>query len=179
MDVAENSAAGDYALPLRISFEDGAGKRLETDAIIPVTVDDIADLEVKPVFNEVIAGEKDKMITYELKNIGSLEADEVKAVLKASYPFTPTGNEYFVGTIKPGTVTEIAFHVDIDDDASTQRYPVDFILQWKEEGKGYSDKVSSYIYVEKAEEVQSLYALAFLVLLALIVVMKKVFKKRI
>jgi len=55
---------------------------------------------------------------------------------------------------------------------------VDIILQWKEEGRDYSDKLSSYIYVEKAEETQSYYALGLLILLALAVVARKVFKKR-
>lgn len=178
VDVAEKAAAGDYSLPMRISYEDGSGKRLETDAVVTVTVDEIADFEVRPVLNDVTAGERDVMITYELRNIGSLEAEDVKAVLKASYPFTPTGNEYFVGSLKPGSKTEIAFHVDIDDDASAQRYPVDIILQWKEEDRDYSDKLSSYIYVDKAEETQSYYALGLLILLALAVAARKFFKKR-
>ena len=89
VDVADEAPAGEYSLPMRISYEDGSGKRRETDAPVAVAVDEIADFKVKPVINEVTAGERDAMVTYELKNVGGLEAEDVKTVLKASYPFTP------------------------------------------------------------------------------------------
>jgi hypothetical protein len=178
VDVEEDAAAGRYYLPLTISYEDGYGKRVEVDSVVPVSIEETADYKITPVLNEVITGERDRKITFNLTNIGSVEAEELKTVLKASYPFTPTGNEYFVGTLKPQSTIELSFHVDVDDDASVQRYPVDIIFQWKENGKDYSKKMSTYVYVAKAEERGNLYALGLLIFLFSALALKKFGKRR-
>ncbi len=178
VDVSDKAKAGRYRLPLTISYEDRDAKRLEIESAIPVTIEESADFDVMPLLNRVESDIRDERVTFEVVNTGSKDAEELKAILKASYPFTPTGNEYFVGLLKPGDKAELAFHVDVDDDASTQRYPVDVILQWKEEGDEYSEKMSSYIDVTKADGWEGVYAASFLGLLFLILLMKKFLERR-
>lgn len=178
VDVAEEAKAGKYNLPLTISYEDRDAKRFEIVSSIPVTVEERADFEVLPLSTEVESDARDRKVTFELANIGSKDAEELKAVLKASYPFTPTGNEYFVGLLKPGDKAGLTFHVDVDDDASTQRYPVDVILQWKEDGDDYSEKKSSYIDVTRVEGEEEVYAAAFFGILLLILILKKLIGRR-
>lgn len=178
VDVSDKAKAGRYDLPLTISYEDRDAKRFDIESAIPVTIEESADFEVMPLRNEVESDVRDKRVTFEVVNTGSRDAEELKAILKASYPFTPTGNEYYVGLLKPGDKAELAFHVDVDDDASTQRYPVDVILQWEEGGDDYSDKKSSYIDVTRVEGREGVYAAIFFGLLSVILVLKKLLGRR-
>ncbi|MDP6612621.1 MAG: hypothetical protein QF673_01220 [Candidatus Hydrothermarchaeota archaeon] len=178
VDVSDKAKAGRYSLPLTLSYEDKDAKRFEIESAVSVTIEESADFEITPLRNEVESDARDKRVTFEVANTGSRDAEELKAILKASYPFTPTGNEYFVSLLKPGDNAELAFHADIDDDASTQRYPVDVILQWKEGGDDYSEKKTSYIDVTRAEGRERVYAASFLGLLFLILLMKKFLGRR-
>jgi hypothetical protein len=178
VDVAEEAKAGRYVLPLTISYEDRDAKRFKVENFVTITVEESADFEVVPLNNQVESDARDRRVTFEVANVGSKDAEELKAILRASYPFTPTGNEYFVGLLRPGDKAELAFHVDVDDDASTQRYPVDIILQWKEEDDDYSEKKSSYINVTRVEGREELYATAFFGFLLLILILKKLMGRR-
>lgn len=178
LDVPDKAQAGRYSLPLRISYEDRDAQRFEVESAMPLLVEESADFEVKALLNDVESDVRDRRVTFEVANTGSRDAEELKAILRASYPFTPTGNEYFVGLLKPGNKAELTFHVDVDDDASTQRYPVDIILQWKEDGDNYSDKKSSTIAVTRVEGKEGVYAASFFGLLLLILLLRKIISRR-
>ena len=176
IDAEENIDAGEYALPLNVTYETLDGELLSEFGEIRIPIEESVDFAIKPVSNTAIAGVKEKMITFDLKNTGDNLAEEVKATLRASYPFTPTGNEYFIGELKPGGSTEVSFHVDLDSDAATQKYPIDIIIQWEEDDVENSMTKSSFVDVSSVEsdfERYSWIIAGFFVILIFLIRIKK------
>jgi hypothetical protein len=151
IDVAEEADAKDYALPIKVIYETPEGETISEEGEIKIPIEESVDFAVIPVANSANSGDREKMITFDVQNTGDKVAEEVKAMLRASYPFTPTGNEYFIGELKPGESTEVSFHVDLDSGASTQKYPIDIIIQWEDDDKEYSKTDSSFVDVSRIE----------------------------
>jgi hypothetical protein len=177
VDVDDYAPAGEYTLPVRLVYETPGGEQMTEETSIKLVVEDKADYRVTPVSNSVLSGTNENQISFNLENTGTKEAKEVKVILKASYPFTPTGNEYFVGRLEPGEAKEISFHVDVDSDADTQPYPVDVIIQWKEDTLDYTKSKATFIDVTQVESRDMEYLGYFLGAIVLLVVLKKLVSK--
>jgi len=147
IDVEEGIEAREYMLPIKVAYETPGREKISTSGEINITIKESVDFVIAPVANSANAGDKEKMITFNVQNSGNNLAEEIKATLRASYPFTPTGNEFFIGELQPGESTHVSFHVDVDSDAASQRYPIDIIIQWKEDDQQYSETKSSFIEV--------------------------------
>ena len=177
IDAEENIGAGEYALPLNVTYETLDGELISDSREIRIPIEESVDFAIKPVSNSAIAGVKEKMITFNVQNTGDNLAEELKATLRASYPFTPTGNEYFVGELPGGKSTQVIFHVDVDSDAASQKYPIDIIIQWEEDDQEYSKTESSFVDVSSVESDLERYSwiLAgfFVILIVLIRIKKK------
>jgi hypothetical protein len=115
---------------------------------IGVTLHSEADFEIKPVQNLVKAGESEQMVSFTVKNTGTKAAEDIRLTLRANYPFTPVGNEYYIERLAPGEATVAEFHVDVDSDAAKQRYPIDVVIKWKEEEDDEEHVKVKYSYVE-------------------------------
>jgi hypothetical protein len=177
VDVDDYAPSGEYTLPVRLVYETPDGERMEEGTSIKLVVEDKADYRVTPVSNSVLSGTNENQVTFNLENTGTKEAKEVKVILKASYPFTPTGNEYFVGRLEPGEAKEISFHVDVDSDADTQPYPVDVIIQWKEDTQDYTKSKATFIHVTHVESRDMEYLGYLLGTIVLLAVLKKLVSK--
>lgn len=176
IDVDENVYAGEYALPIEVTYESPDGVKFSDSGKIDIPVEESVDFAVAPVKSSANSGEKEKMISFNIQNTGDNLAEEVKATLRASYPFTPTGNEFFIGGLQPGDSATVSFHVDVDSDAASQRYPVDIIIQWEEDDKEYSKTETSFIDVSSIESDFEIYywaALGFFVILVVLIRIKK------
>ena len=116
-----------------------------------VTIDKGVDFEIADVTfpQKLMPDIKDALVVVHLKNDGVKTAKEVKLNLAAQYPFIPTGKSYFIDEIKAGETKEAVFHVDVDSAASSQIYPIDLFLEWKERDSSYSDTKTFGMPVEK------------------------------
>ena len=172
IDVPEDVKPGKYKIPVTILYKDWSGGLLKEYDEIEIEVKEEADFKAYPA-NEILESDtKDNYVSFFIENSGTKKAEELKVILRASYPFTPTGGEYYVGDLEPGEKAKVVFHVDVDAKASSQRYPVDIILQWKEEDEERSKVISSYIEVRKKKEPIEIYISALAVVLALIMIVK-------
>ncbi|NOZ76676.1 MAG: hypothetical protein GXO65_03175 [Euryarchaeota archaeon] len=177
LDVDDSAPAGEYSLPVTVMYETPEGERVSQETSINLVVEEKADFKVAPGANSVDSGTNENRITFVLENTGTRAAEEVKAILKATYPFTPTGNEYYVGSLEPGEAKEMVFHVDVDSDADTQPYPVDVIIQWKEDSTEYTDTKASFIQVTHVESRDWEYLGAGLGAIVLLVILRKIVLK--
>ena len=120
-----------------------------------VKIDKGVDLEIeKTVFPQKLVSDiKDAPIQVSLRNTGNKPAHEIKLTLAAQYPFIPSGKSFFIDEIKPGETKEAIFHIDVDSAASSQIYPIDLSIEWKENDLLYSTTKSFGIPVEKSSNV--------------------------
>jgi len=172
IDVDEEAIAKSYELPVKMVYESWDGKEHVRYTKLKIDIEEKADFEVSPAKEILLSDSKENLVTFTIKNKGTKTAEELKLILRASYPFTPTGGEYYVGELKPGQEVNVKFHVDVDKKASSQRYPIDIIFQWKND-KEYSKVVSSYIEVEKKESKAWVYAIPLLIVIAIAIAIKK------
>jgi hypothetical protein len=177
IDVAEDVDAKEYGLPIKVAYESPDGENISNSGKINVVIKESVDFTIAPVANSAGAGEKEKMITFEIQNSGNNLAEEVKVILRASYPFTPTGNEFFIGELQPGESAHVSFHVDVDSDAASQKYPVDIIIQWKEDDKQYSDTKSSFIEVFPVKDSLKIYAAIAVCAIAFLIILIRIGKR--
>lgn len=115
-----------------------------------------------------------------MKNTGTNAAEDIRLTLRANYPFTPVGNEYYIERLAPGEATVAEFHVDVDSDAAKQRYPIDVVIKWKEEedDEEQIDVKYSYVEVLKKERKIAYYVAALLGVVAIAAALVKRRKKK-
>lgn len=176
-DVDDYAGPGEYILPVRVAYETPGGEAITQETSINIVVEEEADFKIIPGSNRVIAGAMENQVSFNLENTGTKGAKEVKVILKAAYPFTPTGNEYFVGRLDPGENRDISFHVDTDSDADTQRYPVDIVIQWKEDSDDYIKSKGTFIDVEYVESHDWDYLFAGVGVLVGLAILRKIVMK--
>ncbi|GBE54174.1 hypothetical protein BMS3Bbin15_00326 [archaeon BMS3Bbin15] len=177
IQVDQNVPSGMYEMPFKIKYLDEEAGWVERNGSLGIKVSRYADFKVNADNVTVFSNEKDARIVYFIKNTGTRVAKEIRVTLIASYPFTPTGGEYFLDRLLPDEKKEIYFHVDVDKDASEQKYPVNFFLKWNENNTEYSLTQTSYISVKKEEERMKFYALYGLLVIVALAVSIKVIQK--
>ncbi len=177
LDIDEEAPAKSYDIPVKISYESWDGIRHVRYAKLKLDIEEEADFEVSPADEILLSDTKENPVTFTILNKGTKTAEELKLILRASYPFTPSGGEYYVGDLKPKQKAIVRFHVDVDKKASSQRYPVDLIFQWKEDNKEYTKTISSYIEVEKKSTKAWIY-LGLLFIIVIAIVIKKMKTKK-
>ena len=177
VEVDSAARAGEYAMPVKISYETPDGEKITKDDDIAITIEKGADFEVSPVADLLESDTRENQVVFRVKNTGNARAEEARVTLKANYPFTPTGNEFYAGDIEPGEAVDVSFHVDVDSDASTQKYPVDLIVQWKEDETLYTKTKSSFIDVIMVESNWYPYLLAVIGIFILVLILRKLKKK--
>ena len=152
-----------------------------------ITVDKGIDLKISSISlsQKIIPDIKDALVVANLKNDGIKTAKEVKLNLAAQYPFVPSGKSYFINEIKPGETKEAVFHIDVDSAASSQTYPIDLFVEWKEEDAKYSDTKTFGIPVEKGSvqnilpfQLRNEYIVGFILIVGLALMASKMRKKR-
>jgi hypothetical protein len=173
IDVKESIEAKEYALPIDITYETPDGENISTSGEVVISIKESADFSISPVLNSVNTGEKEKTVIFNIKNSGNAVAKEVRATLRANYPFTPTGNEFFIGKLEPGESVNVSFHVDVDSDASPQRYPIDLIVEWEEDDNRYTKMRSSFIDVFKSAYNWQIYAVVGGAVIIILAILKK------
>lgn len=152
-----------------------------------ITVDKGVDFKISGVSfpQKIMPDVKDALIVINLENGGITAAKEVKLNLAAQYPFVPSGKSYFISEIKPGDTKEAIFHVDVDSAASSQTYPIDLFVEWREEDAKYSDTKTFGIPVERSSvqnilpfPIRNEYVLGIIAIVVLALMIFRMRKKR-
>ncbi len=179
IDVPDDIRPGTYTIPARLTFESWDGRRHARYTNLKIKVENEASFDVSDVAIETLKSDtKDNIVSFLITNSGTKKAEDVRVILRASYPFTPTGGEYYVGDLEIGEETYIHFHVDVDSKASSQKYPVDLIVMWKEDEKEKNKVIHTSIQVKKEEKPTKLYATILGAVLIMMLGVKKVIKSR-
>ncbi|MEE9474858.1 MAG: hypothetical protein V3V36_04215, partial [Candidatus Hydrothermarchaeaceae archaeon] len=76
-----------------------------------------------------------------------------------------------------GESAHVSFHVDVDSNAASQKYPVDIIIQWKEDDKQYSDTKSSFIEVFPVKDSLKIYAAIAVCAIAFLIILIRIGKR--
>ncbi len=142
LEAAENASAGMHEVPVKLEWR-GA----QVDKILGLILYRRADFEAEAPQQAVVAGGREQVVSFLVRNTGTGRAEHLRLTLRASYPFTPVGSEYYIPSLAPGESEVAVFHVDVDADAAEQRYPVELVLKWEEDGDQLSGVEYSYIQV--------------------------------
>lgn len=142
LEAKESAASGEHVLPVRLMWRGG-----DANTSLVVTLYRQADFEVEQAGDGLRAGGKEQEVRFLIRNTGTAEAEHLRLTLRASYPFTPVGGEYYIRRLSPGETSTAVFHVDVDGDAAEQRYPVEIVVKWREDHEEHSEVEYSYIQV--------------------------------
>lgn len=174
LEAEEKATTGDYALPVKVLSR---GVRVGAKGIA-VTLHSEAEFNIKPAHKLVKAGVPEQGIGFEVKNTGTEAAEQIRLTLRANYPFTPVGSEYYIEHLGPGEAEVARFHVDVDSDAAEQRYPIDVVIKWKEDEEERVKVKYSYVEVLKEERKVAYYAAALLGAVVVITALVKMKKRK-
>ncbi len=129
LDLAESIAAGQYSIPLRISYKDTSGQDYEVLREIAVLVKPKPDFEIVSYYTEPASiGPASTGVTLyvTVRNIGSedAEAASVRMTGEADVPFDYDVKSDFVGNLDINDEGEAIVKFDVDEDAVPRVYPI-------------------------------------------------------
>jgi hypothetical protein len=144
--IPKQAAAGEYLLPLAISYqylagaEQSAGDLIEytykTKTVVvtlPVTIEPNVFLEVVPVMNGGLNVGTEGYLDLNVTNSGGEDAHAaiIKILRNGNSPVTPTDSSAYIGDFPAGNSTVCRFKVSVSRDAEAQEYPLDVIAVYK------------------------------------------------
>jgi hypothetical protein len=71
-------------------------------------------------------------VTFQIKNTGTIEADQVELNIQTTYPITPVASTYYIAALAPGATENATFIVSADSQGVPGNYPVTIFEQWKQ-----------------------------------------------
>ncbi|PXF51842.1 MAG: hypothetical protein C4B55_05710 [Candidatus Methanophagaceae archaeon] len=127
VDVADNTEAKKYSLPLKIKYKDTRGKEYEVTRSVDLLVEPKPDFEIVSYRTEpasINAGEKAVKLRVTVKNVGSEEAESVSVRItdEAEVPFDYDVKSGFVGNLKVGETGEAVLEFEVDGKAEPKEY---------------------------------------------------------
>jgi hypothetical protein len=144
--IPKQAAAGEYLLPLTISYQYLAGaeqsggdvieyqyKTKSVAVTIPLTIDPKVFLNVSPVSNGGLNVGTEGYLDLAVTNSGGEDAHDaiIKILRNGNSPVTPTDSSVYIGDFPSGNSTVCRFKVSVSRDAEAQSYPVDVIAVYK------------------------------------------------
>ena len=144
--IPKQAAAGEYLLPLTISYqflagaEQSAGDLIEypykTKSVVvtlPLTIEPNVFLDVSPVTSGGLNVGTEGYLDLNITNSGGEDAHAatIKILRSGNSPVTPTDSSVFIGDFPAGNSTVGRFKVSVSRDAEAQEYPVDVIAVYK------------------------------------------------
>ncbi len=129
VDVEDDIKAGNYQFPLEITYRGSEEEKTNDDIVLKVEPQ--ADWQVgEPQINKDTVHPGDTVIfSIPVKNIGTLEAESVKAAIQTKVYFTGAKTDY-LGDIPAGESRIAAFELDIDRDTPPTNYMNDLKIIW-------------------------------------------------
>ncbi|NHW22944.1 MAG: hypothetical protein HA489_01610 [Archaeoglobales archaeon] len=142
--VDENALAGEYSVPVEISFTKVSLSVIGSNYFISYTPDQKVteyvkikidrkdyDFDAKVISGSLKAGREGK-IDVIIENTGKNELDDAVAILNVSSPIIPNPDAIssYIGNLTPGEKISASFKVFVSDKALNQSYPASIILKF-------------------------------------------------
>jgi len=146
LKIPKQATAGEYLIPLTISYQYLAGAeqsagdlieyRYKTNSVtipIPVTIEPNVILAVSPVSDGGLNVGTEGYLDLNVTNRGGEDAHAaiIKILRNGNSPVTPTDSSVYIGDFPAGNSTVCRFKVSVSRDAEEQDYPVDVIAVYK------------------------------------------------
>lgn len=126
--------AGTYSVPVMLSYQDDLGNLQQTTATLGTVraVKGFVDFTLTPSIDSVAAPGKKMMMSIDVRNDGTLEANSVRcSISSSSSEFLPIGpSQKLVGNIKTGETKKVEYEIGISSSAPPGYYPVAVALDY-------------------------------------------------
>jgi len=134
LTVASDAAAGVHRLDLMVSYKTASEllpveKTMTVD--VPVWTGDVRVQHALTVPSKVYPGDNQVIVKTWLVNSGAGSTADLQVRLVLQDPFKPSSggsDEFFVGTMQPGQISEADFYVDIDESAEFGSYSLKLVM---------------------------------------------------
>ncbi|MDE1857332.1 MAG: COG1361 S-layer family protein [Candidatus Micrarchaeota archaeon] len=97
------------------------------------------------------AGATNIPVIFQVKNTGSMTAQQVQLNFQSAYPITPIQGSAYLPSLAPGQSMNVSFLVSIDQSAVNGNYPVTVYEQWKQPNgavnQQYSGSANYYVQI--------------------------------
>ncbi len=133
LKLEDTAPSGLHDITAELSYSDEYGNehRQETDLIIESKKE--ADFSIEAIVAERLSPDsKDNIVRINVKNTGEKKAEDIRLSLVSRYPFFATGKTFYIEELDKGGSAVVGFHVNVDENAAAQKYPVDVQIEWKE-----------------------------------------------
>lgn len=139
LDIDENAQAGEYTLPLKITYRT-TDSSLEVDDEINIKINTMAKFDVETITSrpDTINPGTNFIINLPVKNVGQERAESVKAVIKTKSYFIGVKTDY-LGDIKVGESKLATFELTADRDTIPDNYENDIKIIWIEGDKRFEE----------------------------------------
>jgi hypothetical protein len=146
-EVADEAPSGDHAVPVTLVHRSG-----RVEGTVSLTVEDAADFSLSGKNPPLLRDARRQPVALAVRNTGTARADEVALTLMAAYPLTPSGRTAYVPSLAPGEEAAVAFHVDVDAEATPQSYPMEVVVAWSEGRERVRRQMSVMVPLEVSPE---------------------------
>lgn len=137
-----NTSAG---LNLPVSFRyysSNYGGNFVTVQNIPINIQGSSIFNVTSVTGTLKPGDAYKPITFRVKNIGNIQAQQITFSLQTTFPITPVNPNVYVVSLAPGQTQNVTFYVGVDPSGNLGSYPVTLFEQWRQPNGAVSQQFS-------------------------------------
>jgi hypothetical protein len=107
-------------------------QRFHSAQNLSLSVAPAAQFNVTGESSGIVPGSTDVPLTFTVRNIGTMTAQELQLSLQSTYPLTPVASTYYVASLTPGASTNVTFLVSADSQGVPSDYPVTIYEQWKQ-----------------------------------------------
>lgn len=143
--ITTNATAGEYTLPLTITYQyptiqhqekDTEFQYAYTDAEVTtpvvVRIKPLVKIDIVEATPDPISTGTEAYLTVKIRNAGPETGKMASATLMraGSSAIIPTSSTAFIGTFPSGSVTECRFKIAASTDATAQVYPVDIVVTY-------------------------------------------------
>lgn len=119
-----------------------------------------------------IAAGEEKIVTFQIKNMGDFEVKDATARITIVDPFSSSDDSAFIGNLKPGESVNASFKIAVDDTATPKLYALNLEVKYKDqEGEwAISEPAKAVINVEPAKPPYVIYGIVALIIIAAVIV---------
>ncbi|MCL5112371.1 MAG: hypothetical protein M1500_01485 [Candidatus Marsarchaeota archaeon] len=139
---ASSAVGSSVAMPVSISYSSNYTQNITSNQSISINVQRGPIFSIQGAVSNLKKGDAYDPVTYIVKNIGNIAANNVSFSLVTNYPISPVDPNAFVSSLAPGQSANVTFYVSIDSHAGSGSYPVTIYEQWRQSNAGANQQFS-------------------------------------
>lgn len=183
----KSDTGASYSLPVSLKYEDvDYQEAFSSVQSLGMNIQSSAIMNVTAVNASLAPGSTYAPVTFTIKNIGNVAAQQMTISLQTIYPIAPIGSVAYVNQLDPGRSANVTFYVNVDSNGNPGSFPVTLYEQWSQpngaSSQQYTGSNNYYAPVGGASSSQmgplSYTAIAIIVVITLIAVAVKTMQKR-